>query len=82
MSLKETLDAMKAESAKKIPAEAMKIMLEAREALKKSEILNRALKKGVKAPSFELDNTEGESVNSADILARGPLVLHFYRGAW
>ena len=82
MSLKETLDAMKAESAKKIPADAMKIMLEAREALKKPEILNRALKTGDKAPSFELDNTEGVRVNSADILARGPLVLHFYRGAW
>ena len=82
MSLKETLDAMKAESAKKIPAEAMKIMLEAREALKKPEILDRALKAGDKAPSFELDNTEGVRVNSADILARGPLVLHFYRGAW
>ena len=82
MSLKETLDALKAESAKKIPAETMKIMLEAREALKKPEIIGKALKTGDKAPSFELDNTEGVRVNSADILARGPLVLTFYRGAW
>ena len=32
--------------------------------------------------SFELPDTEGNAVRSADLLAEGPLVLTFYRGGW
>ncbi len=40
------------------------------------------LKKGDKAPLFELPNAQGKPVNMADLLARGPVVLTFYRGVW
>ena len=33
-------------------------------------------------PAFELPDTEGSIVRSADLLARGPLVVTFYRGLW
>ncbi len=40
------------------------------------------LKKGDKAPLFELPNAQGKPVSMADLLAKGPVVLTFYRGAW
>src|SRR6266513_1026868 len=33
-------------------------------------------------PGFALPNSYGQEVRSADLLAKGPLVLTFYRGAW
>lgn len=42
----------------------------------------RALKAGDKAPAFALRNPDGVLVSSADLLAKGPLVLSFYRGVW
>ena len=82
MTLKETFEAMKAETAKKAPAEALEVMLRAKEELKNSDITDNALKSGDSAPQFKLYNAEGTVVNSADILAAGPMVLVFYRGAW
>ncbi|WP_394840831.1 AhpC/TSA family protein [Pendulispora brunnea] len=42
----------------------------------------RALEVGELAPSFVLKDTDGRTVRSEDILARGPLVVSFYRGVW
>jgi peroxiredoxin len=41
-----------------------------------------ALKAGDACPDFALLNAEGELVRAQDLLARGPLVLSFYRGIW
>ncbi|CAD7848852.1 MAG: AhpC/Tsa family protein GSU0066 [Olavius algarvensis Gamma 1 endosymbiont] len=40
------------------------------------------LEVGDKAPDFSLPNAFGRQVRLADLLARGPVVLIFYRGAW
>lgn len=37
---------------------------------------------GETAPGFALTNARGETVRLADLLAEGPVVLTFYRGAW
>jgi len=42
----------------------------------------RALHAGDRAPVFALPDPDGKLVSSQDLLARGPLVLTFYRGAW
>ena len=42
----------------------------------------RALKAGDEAPTFALTDPDGLRVSSADLLARGPLVVSFYRGVW
>lgn len=34
------------------------------------------------APSFELPNQHGQSVQLTELLAKGPLVVTFYRGSW
>jgi peroxiredoxin len=42
----------------------------------------RTLKAGDKAPVFTLADPDGRPVSSAELLARGPLVISFYRGVW
>ncbi|MBB1351739.1 MULTISPECIES: peroxiredoxin-like family protein [unclassified Pseudoalteromonas] len=34
------------------------------------------------APSFELPNQHGQSVQLTELLAKGPVVVTFYRGSW
>jgi peroxiredoxin len=41
-----------------------------------------ALQVGESAPSFELPNARGQDVELNALLASGPVVLVFYRGAW
>ena len=82
MNLTETLDQLRAGSAERVPADSRRIMHLAVEDLRASGILDRVLSVGDAAPPFELENIHGESVRSADLLARGPLVVSFYRGFW
>jgi len=41
-----------------------------------------ALKVGERLPDFMLASAEGRFVRSEELLARGPMVLSFYRGKW
>ncbi|MBI1213287.1 MAG: redoxin domain-containing protein [Alphaproteobacteria bacterium] len=43
---------------------------------------NDARKAGDKLPDFMLANAEGKFVRSEDLLAKGPVILSFYRGRW
>lgn len=47
-----------------------------------SGIVKTALSVGATCPSFTLGDANGVRVSSAELLARGPLVIVFYRGAW
>jgi 2-polyprenyl-6-methoxyphenol hydroxylase-like FAD-dependent oxidoreductase len=82
MSLAETLEATRAASEKRIPADRRAIMHRATEDLRRSGILDRIVKVGAKMPSFTLVNHDGRLVSSDDLLAGGPLVLSFFRGSW
>jgi peroxiredoxin len=44
--------------------------------------MNRVARVGQPAPPFTLPNGDGRAVSLADLTARGPLVLSFYRGRW
>jgi peroxiredoxin len=68
--------------AKYVPADIQAIHARAVEELKQSDISERALQPGSKAPSFELSDHNGKPVRSSDILASGPLVICFIRGRW
>jgi peroxiredoxin len=41
-----------------------------------------AKKAGDKAPGFTLKDPDGHLVSSTELLAKGPLVISFYRGVW
>jgi peroxiredoxin len=42
----------------------------------------RALKADERAPEFTLKDANGDDVSSRNLLAKGPLVVTFYRGVW
>lgn len=82
MTLNDTLQEMKRKSLSRIPPEAAEIMARTTRQLQLSGNIEKALKKGDKAPCFELQDWQGNSHNSARLLDQGPLILHFYRGSW
>ncbi|KOY01531.1 peroxiredoxin-like family protein [Pseudomonas nunensis] len=87
MTLQAKLDAFKADfKAGKppynAPAEIHPVMARATAELIASAAAGKALKVGDKAPLFTLKDPDGNPVSSADLLAKGPLVLTFYRGVW
>ena len=82
MSLEEKLAATRAGAATRIPPERQAIMHRATQDLRRSGILERIVKVGQPAPMFELENHDGRRVDSAELLAGGPMVLSFFRGSW
>ncbi len=51
-------------------------------ALEASGIEDHALREGDVAPDFELPDAMGRPVRLADLRARGPVIISFYRGQW
>lgn len=62
--------------------EALKTMHRATAALIESGQAQRAKKAGDPAPQFILKDPDGMPVSSRELLAKGPLVISFYRGVW
>lgn len=87
MSLQDKLDAFKADfKAGKppfnAPPEIHPVMERATAELIASGQAGRAIKAGDRAPEFRLKDQNGNEVSSVDLLAKGPLVVTFYRGVW
>ncbi|MEE8432409.1 MAG: hypothetical protein V3S16_14270 [Candidatus Desulfatibia sp.] len=82
MSLKADIDNLIAQSSERIPPEVRGLMAADTERLKQSGIEDNSLKAGDKAPSFKLPSAKSEQISLGDLLAKGPLVLSFYRGGW
>jgi len=87
MSLQDKLDAFKADfKAGKppynAPPEIHPIMERATAELIATGQAGRAIKAGDQAPPFQLKDQDGNEVSSMELLARGPLVVTFYRGVW
>jgi peroxiredoxin len=87
MALQDKLDAFKADfEGGRFPLkptkEALDTMHRATAGLIASGQAQRAKKAGDIAPEFTLRDPEGKLVSSRDLLAKGPLVLSFYRGVW
>ncbi|WP_062018346.1 peroxiredoxin-like family protein [Aureimonas sp. AU4] len=87
MTLQAKLDAFKAdfEAGKppyNVPPTVIETMHRATAELIASGAADRALRAGDMAPSFQLADASGQIHASADLLAKGPLVISFYRGVW
>lgn len=81
-SLAEKLEKITADTAALVPAERLAAPQRELERLRAEGVAARALKPGDRAPQFELPDHNGDLVRSADLLARGPLVISFFRGRW
>ena len=82
MTLAEKLDRIRAASADRIPEDARNVMHRVTEELEQSDELKAALREGATAPAFSLSNSEGQTVSLQSSLAKGPVILSFFRGKW
>ena len=82
MSLKADLKALQTRLESGRPPDRVATMHRAVEELRASGATDRVLKAGDKAPDFVLPNAAKQPVDSRALLAKGPLVVTFYRGRW
>jgi peroxiredoxin len=68
--------------AKYVPTETQAIHARAVAELKQQRLAANALPVGSKISAFQLQDHDGKSVSSSDLLAKGRLVLCFIRGRW
>lgn len=80
--LSSRLDEQRARSAAKRSAETNDQLARGLARIRDLAIPERAVGVGVSTPEFELPAATGRIVRLGDLLARGPVVLAFYRGVW
>lgn len=80
--LRQILAERKATIAKYVPADVLAVHARSVAGLKAQEMAVRALGAGAQIPAFELRDHNGKRVSSADLLAKGRLVVCFIRGRW
>lgn len=78
----EELDALNAESGKRVPQKVLEAGKAGIEELIASGIIKNAKNVGDSMPKFTLLDGKGKNVKSSDLLKKGHLVITFYRGAW
>jgi hypothetical protein len=82
VTLQEKLDNLRVKFENSAPKDAITIMHRATRDLINTGIMKGVAKTGDRAPDFELKNNDGEVIRLKDFLAKGPVVLSFYRGKW
>ncbi|HEX2574469.1 MAG TPA: hypothetical protein VH877_33280 [Polyangia bacterium] len=83
MTLKDKFDAIKAQLGKMgFSSAKLELMHRATEELRQTITKKPSLRVGDRMPDFQLRSVAGAVVRSQDLLARGPLVINFYRGVW
>jgi peroxiredoxin len=83
VSLQDQLDRITQNTRALVQPERLAISEKATEDLFNTGIEDRILKAGAEAPAFTLEDALTQNpVNSADLLALGPLVVNFFRGRW
>jgi len=82
MSLKAQIDAYNVQKDAKLPADVLALMNTTNEELIAQYIKDNALQIGQKVENFSLANHNGENIELADLLKKGPVIISFYRGGW
>ena len=83
ISLQDQLDRITQNTRALVQPERLAVSERATEDLFNTGIEDRILKIGMQAPAFTLEDAlTHKPVNSADLLALGPLVINFFRGRW
>jgi peroxiredoxin len=82
MSLRNTLNEMKDNFNAKAPEEKKIAYEDGIKAVKESGVLDNAKNVGDNIPEFILPNSVGKTIKIEEELAKGPVVLTWYRGGW
>ncbi len=81
-SLSERLLEIKARTRELVQPENLQIQDRAIADLQASGLAQRVLPVGSQVPAFELTDAHSRVIRSSDFLARGPLIVTFFRGRW
>jgi peroxiredoxin len=81
-TLKDQIARFTAAMAEHAPREVIATLGAELEKLAASRVTERALQVGARAPDFALPEARGAMIELAALLARGPVVVTFYRGSW
>jgi len=82
MTLKESIEQFMKQMAGQAPKEVLDTVGSEIHKMTESGMANHALKAGAQAPAFSLPYPQGHSIDLAELLQKGPVVLVFYRGSW
>ena len=82
MSLAERLIELRQQAAKRLGPAVFEIYDSCIDHLREINFIDGCLNVGDKIPEFALPNAEGQLVMSGELLARGLLVICFFRGDW
>jgi len=82
MNLTQELNEFKAKFKASQPEEIKSVMATATTDLIESKLAENSLGKGDTIPNFSLPNAVGEEVSLDSLLAKGAVVISFYRGGW
>jgi peroxiredoxin len=80
--LREVFTERKESIAKYVPAETQAVHARAIAELKQQHLATNILPVGARIPEFQLQDHDGKTISSTDLLAKGRLVLCFIRGRW
>ncbi len=81
-SLQSEIEALKFKNRAKAPPEKLATYADGIEAVKKAEVTRTAKQVGDNAPDFLLPDAKGGDFVLSQALAKGPVVLTWYRGGW
>lgn len=82
MSLKAQIDAYNVQKEANLPADVLALMNTTNEELIAQHVRDNALQVGQKVENFSLANHRGDTVELTELLAKGPVIISFYRGGW
>jgi len=82
LNLTEQLLEIKARTRELVRPENLQIQERSIRDLEDSGVAEKILPAGSEAPEFELADSNGKPVRSADLLTQSPLVVLFFRGRW
>jgi peroxiredoxin len=80
--VREELDELREKSSENASPDRIRIQEQGIEEVRKSGVIEKALKVGDRAPDFALPDATGKTVKLSELLSRGPVVVTWYRGGW
>lgn len=80
--LEEKLRRTREKASERMPESALQVLGAHSRSLEQEGRAEEAVGEGDRAPDFRLPSTGGADVQLSELLARGPVILNFYRGRW
>lgn len=80
--LEEKLRRTREKASERMPKDALEVLGSLGRKLEEEGRAAGAVGVGNTAPDFRLPSTGGGEVQLSDLLARGPVIVNFYRGRW